>query len=44
MCWKGRQADITKDNFDPKSGKMINSDSLNGLDWKDAIEKALAES
>lgn len=38
---EGPTSDITKDNFDPKSGKMINSDSLNGLDWKDAIEKAL---
>lgn len=38
---EGPASDITKDNFDPKSGKMINSDSLNGLDWKDAIEKAL---
>jgi leucyl-tRNA synthetase len=38
---EGPTSDITQDNFDPKSGKMINSDSLNGLDWKDAIEKAL---
>jgi leucyl-tRNA synthetase len=38
---EGPTSDITKDNFDPKSGKMINSDYLNGLDWKDAIEKAL---
>lgn len=38
---EGPTSDITKDNFDPKSGKMINSDLLNGLDWKDAIEKAL---
>lgn len=38
---EGSTSDITKDNFDPKSGKMINSDFLNGLDWKDAIEKAL---
>lgn len=40
---EGSTSDITKDNFDPKSGKMINSDSLNGLDWKDAIEKALQQ-
>jgi leucyl-tRNA synthetase len=40
---EGPTSDITKDNFDPKSGKMINSDSLNGLDWKDAIEKALQQ-
>ncbi|HNC31361.1 MAG TPA: class I tRNA ligase family protein, partial [Cyclobacteriaceae bacterium] len=38
---EGPTSDITKDNFDPKSGKMINSDFLNGLDWKEAIEKAL---
>ncbi|MEO7988208.1 MAG: class I tRNA ligase family protein [Chryseolinea sp.] len=38
---EGSTSDITKDNFDPKSGKMINSDSLNGLDWKEAIEVAL---
>lgn len=38
---EGPTCDITKDNFEPKSGKMINSDFLNGLDWKDAIEKAL---
>ncbi len=38
---EGPTSDITKDNFDPKSGKMINSDSLNGLDWKEAIEVAL---
>ncbi|MBL7839866.1 MAG: leucine--tRNA ligase [Cyclobacteriaceae bacterium] len=38
---EGPTSDITKDNFDPKSGKTINSDFLNGLDWKDAIEKAL---
>lgn len=40
---EGFTSDITKDNFDPKSGKMINSGSLNGLDWKDAIEKALQQ-
>ncbi len=38
---EGPACDITKDNFEPKSGKMINSDFLNGLDWKVAIEKAL---
>ncbi len=40
---EGSTSDITKDNFDPKSGSMINSDFLNGLDWKTAIEKALAK-
>ncbi|MBT1709379.1 leucine--tRNA ligase [Fulvivirgaceae bacterium PWU5] len=38
---EGPTSDITKDNFDPKSGKMINSDFLNGLPWNQAIEKAL---
>lgn len=38
---EGPTSDITKDNFDPKSGKMINSDFLNGLDWEDAKEKAM---
>lgn len=38
---EGPTCDITKDNFEPKSGKMINSGFLNGLDWKVAIEKAL---
>ena len=37
----GPHSDITKDTFDPKSGKMINSDFLNGLPWDEAIEKAL---
>ncbi|HTF19168.1 MAG TPA: leucine--tRNA ligase [Chryseolinea sp.] len=37
---EGPTADITKDHFDPKSGKMINSDFLNGLSWNDAIIKA----
>lgn len=37
---EGPHADITKDNFDPKSGTMINSDFLNGLHWSDAIQKA----
>jgi len=37
---EGPHADITKDNFDPKSGKVINSDFLNGLPWNDAILKA----
>jgi leucyl-tRNA synthetase len=38
---EGPQADITKDNFDPKSGTMINSGFLNGLPWNVAIDKAL---
>jgi len=38
---EGPTSDITKDNFEPKSGKMINSDFLNGLKWNEAIEKAL---
>ena len=38
---EGPTSDITKDNFEPKSGKMINSDFLNRLSWTEAIEKAL---
>ncbi|HEY3406263.1 MAG TPA: leucine--tRNA ligase [Ohtaekwangia sp.] len=38
---EGPTSDITKDNFEPKSGKMINSGFLNGLPWNEAIEKAL---
>jgi leucyl-tRNA synthetase len=38
---EGPTSDITKDNFEPKSGTMINSDFLNGLVWNEAIEKAL---
>jgi leucyl-tRNA synthetase len=37
---EGPTSDITKSNFDPKSGTIINSGFLNGLHWKDAIEKA----
>jgi leucyl-tRNA synthetase len=38
---EGPTADITKDNFEPKSGSMINSDFLNGLPWNEGIDKAL---
>lgn len=38
---EGPTSDITKDNFEPKSGKMINSGMLNGLPWQEAIDKAL---
>lgn len=38
---EGPTSDITKDNFEPKSGTMINSGFLNGLPWNEAIEKAL---
>jgi leucyl-tRNA synthetase len=38
---EGPTSDITKDNFEPKSGKMINSGMLNGLPWQEAIETAL---
>lgn len=40
---EGPTSDITKDNFEPKSGRMINSEFLNGLEWNVAIEKALAK-
>jgi leucyl-tRNA synthetase len=38
---EGPVSDISKDNFNPKSGTMINSGFLNGLPWDEAIEKAL---
>lgn len=40
---EGPTSDITQENFDPKSGTMINSGDLNGLHWKDAIDKALQQ-
>jgi leucyl-tRNA synthetase len=39
---EGEHTDISKDDFDPKAGKMINSGFLNGLEVKDAIKKAIA--
>ena len=38
---EGEGADISKEDFDPKKGTMINSGFLNGLRVKEAIEKAL---
>jgi leucyl-tRNA synthetase len=38
---EGEHTDISKDDFDPKAGKMINSGFLNGLEVKDAIKKAI---
>ncbi len=38
---EGPTSDITKDNFNPKSGTMINSGDLNGLPWNEAIKKAV---
>ena len=38
---EGPRSDIRKEDFDPKSGTMINSDFLNGMPWDAAIEKAL---
>lgn len=38
---EGPRSDISKDDFDPKSGTMVNSDFLNGLPWEEAIDKAL---
>ncbi|CAN5208460.1 hypothetical protein BH09BAC5_BH09BAC5_08220 [soil metagenome] len=35
--------DISKESYDAKEGKCINSDFLNGLDVKDAVKKAIAE-
>ncbi len=39
---EGGKSDITQDNFDAKSGTMINSDFLNGLKVPEAITKAIA--
>jgi leucyl-tRNA synthetase len=39
---EGEHTDISKEDFDPKAGKMINSGFLNGLEVKDAIKKAIA--
>jgi leucyl-tRNA synthetase len=39
---EGGYTDISKDDFDPKAGTMINSGFLNGLEVKDAIKKAIA--
>ncbi|MCF6183133.1 MAG: leucine--tRNA ligase [Bacteroidales bacterium] len=35
--------DIEKESYDAKTGKMINSDFLNGLDVKEAVKKMLTE-
>lgn len=39
---EGEKTDISQDDFDPKAGTMINSDFLNGLPVKEAIQKATA--
>ncbi|HYG39087.1 MAG TPA: leucine--tRNA ligase [Cytophagales bacterium] len=39
---EGEGTDISQENFDPKKGTMINSDFLNGLPVKEAIQKAIA--
>ena len=38
---EGEGSDITKEDFDPKKGTMINSDFLNGLAVPEAIQKAI---
>jgi leucyl-tRNA synthetase len=38
---EGAHTDITKDDFDPKAGTMINSGFLDGLEVKEAIQKAI---
>ncbi len=35
--------DFSKESYDPKEGKCINSDFLNGLEVKDAIKRAIEE-
>jgi leucyl-tRNA synthetase len=39
---EGEKTDISKDDFDPKAGTMVNSDFLNGFPVKEAIVKATA--
>lgn len=34
--------DLSKESYDAKEGKIINSDFLNGLEVKDAVQKAIA--
>jgi leucyl-tRNA synthetase len=34
--------DLSKESYDAKEGKLINSDFLNGLEVKDAVKKAIA--
>jgi leucyl-tRNA synthetase len=38
---EGEKTDISKDDFDPKAGTMINSDFMNGMEVKDAIQAAV---
>jgi len=35
--------DLSKESYDAKEGKLINSDFLNGLDVKEALNKAISE-
>ncbi|AEV33707.1 leucyl-tRNA synthetase [Owenweeksia hongkongensis DSM 17368] len=35
--------DVSKESYDAKEGKVINSDFLNGLDVKEAVAKAIAK-
>ncbi len=38
-----KDADVSEHSMDAKSGELVNSDFLNGLDVKDAISKAIEE-
>lgn len=38
---EGPHSDITKDHFEPKAGRLINSGFLNGLTWNEGIDEAL---
>ncbi|MDI9356616.1 MAG: leucine--tRNA ligase [Chitinophagaceae bacterium] len=40
---EGETADITKSNFIAKSGKMIHSQDLNGMEWGKALVKITAQ-
>ena len=35
--------DLSKESYDAKEGKLVNSDFLNGLNVKEAVKKAIAE-
>ncbi|MDX2197136.1 MAG: leucine--tRNA ligase [Cytophagales bacterium] len=38
---EGENTDISKENFDPKAGTMINSEFLNGMNVKQALDAAI---
>ena len=40
---EGDRTDITKDDFDPKAGTIINSGFLNGFDWQRGVLNVIEE-